>query len=77
MTRPRPSEDRAKMVSVRLSADERATLEAAAEAAGLTLSGYIRRVLLAAPALRKARRPPVEKTDLARILAHLGKMGSE
>ena len=76
MSKPRPSEDRVKAVRVRLSAPERATLETAADAAGLTLSGYVRGVVLAAPALRKARRPPVEKVELARVLAQLGKIGS-
>ena len=76
MAKPRPSEDRVKAVRVRLSAPERAALEAAADAAGLTLSGYVRRVVLDAPALRKARRPPVEKTELARLVAHIGKVGS-
>jgi hypothetical protein len=76
MVKPRPTEERIKAVRVRLSAPERAALEAAADGAGLTLSGYIRGVVLGAPALRKARRPPVEKIDLARMLAQLGKIGS-
>ena len=76
MAKPRPSDDRVKVVCVRLSEPERHALGEAAEAAGLTLSGYVRRVLLDAPALRKARRPPVEKAELARLVAHIGKVGS-
>jgi hypothetical protein len=76
MAKPRPSDDRVKVVCVRLSEPERAALDVAAEAAGLTLSGYIRQVLLAAPPQPKARRPPVEKIELARLNAHIGKVGS-
>jgi hypothetical protein len=76
MAKPRPTEERKAGIRVRLSASERASLEAAAEAAGLTLSGYVRRVLLAAPASGRARRPPVEKAELARLAAHIGKVGS-
>ena len=76
MTKPRPSEERFAGLRVRLSAHERERLEAGAEAAGLTLSGYVRRMVLAAPASGRAKRPPVEKMELARLLAHIGKVGS-
>jgi hypothetical protein len=44
--------------------------------AGLSLAGYARSHLLAAPPVRQARRPPVERAELARLLAELGKIGS-
>jgi hypothetical protein len=61
---------------VRLTEGEQAQLAAAAERAGLTLAGYARSVLLAAPPLRQSRRPPVERAELSRLLAQLGKIGS-
>jgi hypothetical protein len=67
---------RQKALRVRLTDDERAALDAASDRAGLSLASYARQVLLAAPPPRQARRPPVEKADLARVLAHIGKVGS-
>jgi hypothetical protein len=61
---------------VRLTPAERSTLDAAAERAGLSLAGYARSQLLAAPPVRQARRPPIERVELARLLAQLGKIGS-
>ncbi|MDR3527652.1 MAG: plasmid mobilization relaxosome protein MobC [Rhizomicrobium sp.] len=63
-------------LTVRLSEDERAALDAAAERAGLTPGSYARQVLLGAPAPRQVRRPPVERKELARLLGELGKIGS-
>lgn len=40
--------DRDENLMVRLDADEKATIEAAAKAAGLTVSGWVRSTLLAA-----------------------------
>lgn len=62
-------------ITVRLSADERAAVDAAAERAGLTPGSYARQVLLGAPAPRQVRRPPVERRELARLLGELGKIG--
>jgi hypothetical protein len=63
---------RDRVLPIRLSADERAAVEAAAEKAGLTASSYARQVLLGAPAPRQVRRPPVEKRELVRLLGGLG-----
>lgn len=62
-------------LTVRLSADERAAVDAAAERAGLTAGSYARQAMLGAPAPRQVRRPPVEKRELARLLGELGKIG--
>nr|WP_010890038.1 plasmid mobilization relaxosome protein MobC [Acidithiobacillus ferrooxidans]CAA65682.1 unnamed protein product [Acidithiobacillus ferrooxidans] len=61
---------------IRLTAAEHATITAASERAGLSLAGYARSQLLSAPPVRQARRPPVERAELARLLAELGKIGS-
>ena len=62
-------------LTVRLSSDEKAAVEAAADRAGLTAGSYVRDTILGAPAPRQVRRPPVERRELARILGELGKIG--
>lgn len=67
---------RGRRITIRLTEAERAALDTAAERAGLSLGSHIRKVLLEAPLPRQARRPPIEKTELARLLGHIGKIGS-
>src|ERR1700744_5085787 len=71
------SENRARTASltIRLPDEERATIDAAAERAGLTAGSHARAVLLGAPAPRQVRRPPAERAELARLLGELGKVG--
>lgn len=63
-------------ITIRLSPDERAAIDQAAERAGLTPGSYARQVLLGAPAPRQVRRPPVERRELARLLGLFGNIGS-
>lgn len=71
------SETRARsgIIGLRVSPEERAELEAAAERAGLTLGSYIRERVLSAPKTRAVRRPPIEQKLLAQLLGQLGKAG--
>lgn len=71
------SEKRARTahLTIRLTPDERAAIDAAAERAGLTAGSYARAVLLGAPAPRQVRRPPVERVELARLLGAVGNVG--
>lgn len=71
------SEKRArdKHLTIRLSADERARIDADAARAGLMPGSYARQVLLGAPMPRQVRRPPVERRELARLLGELGHIG--
>ena len=62
-------------VSIRFTADERQTLDAAAERAGLTVGAYVRTVVLGVPGPRAVRRPPVERVELARLLGAVGRLG--
>ena len=64
------------ILPIRLSQDERAVVETAAERAGLSVGSHARQTLLGAPAPRQVRRPPVERKELAKLLAELGKIGS-
>ncbi|MEY2853172.1 MAG: hypothetical protein RL030_304 [Pseudomonadota bacterium] len=76
MTSGSETRRRQKGLRVRLTEAERAALDVAAEQAGLSRASYARQVLLAVPPPRQARRPPVERVELARLLAHIGKVGS-
>lgn len=63
-------------ILVRLTPEERAAAEEAASRAGLSLASFARGQMLGGRPPRAARRPPVEKAQLALILAQLGKIGS-
>ena len=63
-------------LTIRLSPEERAQIAADAARAGLSLGGYVRVRLCAAPSpIRAVRRPPVNAEILARVLAQLGRVG--
>ena len=72
------SEKRARTahITIRLTPEERAKVDAAAERAGLTTGSYARGVILGAPAPRQVRRPPIERRELARLLGQVGHIGS-
>ena len=67
---------RSKHLTIRFSPDERASIDDAADRAGLTPGSYARQVLLGAPAPRQVRRPPIERRELARLLGEIGHVGS-
>jgi Bacterial mobilisation protein (MobC) len=71
------SEKRARVrhLTMRLTPDERAAIDAAAERAGVTAGSYARHAVLGVPAPRQARRPPIERRELARLLGELGHIG--
>lgn len=67
---------RAQVLQVRLSPDERATVAAGAQAAGLSLSGYARQTLLGQPKPRTRQAAPSPDVQaLARLLGQLGRVG--
>lgn len=67
---------RTKHITIRLTPDERNTIDGSAERAGLTSGSYARQVLLGAPAPRQVRRPPIERRELVRLLGELGSIGN-
>jgi hypothetical protein len=67
---------RGKHLTIRLSPEERAAIDQAADRSGLTPGSYARQVLLGAPVPRQVRRPPVERRELARLLGEIGHVGS-
>jgi hypothetical protein len=67
---------RTRFVNVRLTPDEHAAMEAAAERAGQSVASYVRQQCIGTPGPRAVPRPPVERAALAQLLAQLGKCGS-
>lgn len=51
-------------------------LEEDIERAGITMGAHLRKIALDAPIPRQCRRPPVEVKQLALLLGHVGKIGS-
>lgn len=67
---------RDQVVPVRFSEEERAMLIDAAEAEGLSVGAFIRKKTIGDPGERFQKRPPADRAELVRILAQLGKIGS-
>ncbi len=76
MTHGSETRARNRVIPVRVTPAEHASITADAERAGLRTGSYARGVLLQAPTPRQVRRPPVERKELARLLGELGHLGS-
>ena len=72
----RVKDARTKLIPVRCTTVERAAIKAAADKAGLSVGALLRSLALGDAGPRSVRRPPVERKELARLLGHLGKVGS-
>src|SRR5689334_7155920 len=64
-------------LSLRVSRQERDTVETAADRAGFCLSDYLRRIVLSAKPLRARRRPLIDVHLIAQLLVQLGTIASE
>jgi hypothetical protein len=74
--RGKVDEPRACFINVRCTAKESAAINEAASRAGYKVGPYLRALALGTPGPRSVRRPPIERTELARLLGHIGKLGS-
>jgi len=74
--RKRVADAKTKFISVRCTAKDYAAIDEAATQAGLSVGAYLRVRALGRAGPRAVRRPPVERKELARLLGHLGKVGS-
>jgi hypothetical protein len=61
---------------IRCTERERVAIKAAADQAGLSVGAFVRTLALGDAGPRAVRRPPIERKELARLLGHLGKVGS-
>jgi hypothetical protein len=62
--------------TVRLTDEERTELEHRAERAGLSLGGYFKSAAFNTPPPAQSRRPPVDRAELAKLLAAIGRIGN-
>lgn len=68
---------RGELLQIRLSDEELTEIYEAADRAGLSAASHARNVLLAAKTIRSVRRPPIERTAVAQLLAMLGQTATE
>jgi hypothetical protein len=74
--RRRVSDAKTSFISIRCTAKDHAVIDENATKAGLSIGAYLRVLALGTAGPRAARRPPVERKELAQLLGHLGKVGS-
>jgi hypothetical protein len=74
--RKRVADPKNRFIAVRCTDDQHTTISAAADQAGLSIGAYLRALAVGMPGPRSVRRPPIERKELARLLAHIGKLGS-
>jgi len=67
---------RKNIFKVRLSDEELAQVREAADRAGLTPPSHARQLLVGTVVARSVRRPPIDRTAVAQLLALIGQAGS-
>ncbi|WP_024514748.1 hypothetical protein [Bradyrhizobium sp. Tv2a-2] len=68
---------RGELLQIRLSNEEWTKIWEDADRAGLSAASHARNVLLAAKTIRSVRRPPIDRTAVAQLLATLGQAATE
>lgn len=63
-------------IGIRLTDEERTVIEEGAEAMGLSIGAFIRKRAIGEAGERYRKRPPADRAELTRLLAQLGKIGS-
>jgi len=74
--RTEAGEAKEKFIAVRVTERDRERIERQAQEAGLKIGGYLRALALGSAGPRAAKRPRVEREELARVLGEIGKLGS-
>ncbi len=74
--RKRVADPLSSVIHIRCTPTQQTTYEAAAARAGYSVGEYFRTLADGRPRLRAARRPPIERQELARLLGQIGKIGS-
>jgi uncharacterized protein (DUF1778 family) len=68
---------RNQLLQIRLSKEEWTQICEAADRVGLSPSSHARAVLLASKVIRSVRRPPIDRTAVAQLLAILGQAATD
>jgi hypothetical protein len=74
--RRRVKDPKARLLTIRWSAEQYAAVSAMADQAGMPVGTFLRTLALGSPGPRATRKPPIERRELARLLGELGKIGS-
>ena len=74
--RTEAGEAKGKFIAVRVTAADRERIAEKAQESGLKIGGYLRALALGSAGPRAAKRPRVEREQLARVLGEIGKLGS-
>jgi Bacterial mobilisation protein (MobC) len=74
--RRRVADPKSRFIAVRCTADQHSAIHQAATRAGLSVGAFLRARVLGSPGPRSVRRPRVGQVELARLLGHIGKIGS-
>jgi Bacterial mobilisation protein (MobC) len=70
------SDPKIRFVAVRCTIDQHSAIRDGATRAGLSIGAFLRARALGAPGPRSVRRPRPGQVELARLLGHIGKIGS-
>jgi hypothetical protein len=68
---------RDQLLQIRLSKEEQTLIREAADRVGLSAASHAREVLLATKVIRSVRRPPIDRTAVAQLLAMLGQAATD
>ena len=74
--RMRVKDARKRFIAVRCTEKEHAAIAEKAEEAGLAVGAFLRKLALGDAGPRAVRKPLAERKELARLVGHLGKIGS-
>jgi hypothetical protein len=74
--RGRVTDAKGSFIAVRCTVQQHEAIREGAARAGLSVGAYLRALAVGNPGPRSVRRPPVERAELARLLGHIGKLGS-
>jgi hypothetical protein len=72
--RIRVKDPKARISTIRWTAEQYATVSVSADAAGLAVGPFLRTIALGSPGPRAVRKAPVQKRELARLLGLLGNL---
>jgi hypothetical protein len=74
--RPRVTDAKGCFIAVRCTVKQHSAIKEGAAKAGLSVGAYLRSLAVEHPGPRSVRRPRPGDTELARLLGHIGKLGS-